>query len=148
MAAQKGPASPRPRCTRSGSSVAAIPVYPVVQVSVSSEPIKTFLYWVQNSVKRASLCSLACCYKQDKTFTICFFPSWPVIPRILGPVHLELSRFYCIRHRSLICLTSLPETTTVQFPNNPNVFLAPVIGVKRYRQVLTSTQKNRRVTLP
>jgi hypothetical protein len=28
MAAHKGPASLRPRCTRSGSSVAAIPVYP------------------------------------------------------------------------------------------------------------------------
>jgi hypothetical protein len=27
MAAHKGPASLRPRCTRSGSSVAAIPVY-------------------------------------------------------------------------------------------------------------------------
>jgi hypothetical protein len=27
MAAHKGPASSRPRCTRSGSSVAAIPVY-------------------------------------------------------------------------------------------------------------------------
>jgi hypothetical protein len=27
MAAHKGPASLRPRCTRSGSSVAAIPIY-------------------------------------------------------------------------------------------------------------------------
>jgi hypothetical protein len=32
MAAHKGPASIRPRCTRGGSSVAAIPVYPSDQV--------------------------------------------------------------------------------------------------------------------
>jgi hypothetical protein len=48
MAAHKGPASLRPRCTRSGSSVAAIPVYQVkvervlVCIYVSSYAIMAF----------------------------------------------------------------------------------------------------------
>jgi hypothetical protein len=41
MAAHKGPTSPRPRCTRSGSSVAAIPVY-------QSNPFFQRKSWISN----------------------------------------------------------------------------------------------------
>jgi hypothetical protein len=53
MAAHKGPASSRPRYTRSGSSVAAIPVYHAHHQEYNSE----FRFLVSKPGKPSELCS-------------------------------------------------------------------------------------------